>query len=277
MIAVALAACSALVWGSADYCGGRAAQSRSALTVTVVSQILGLPMLALSVLLVPGRAGVADIAWGAGAGVAGLFGIVLLYRGLATGAMAVVAPITAVTGALVPMVVGLLTQRSPSTVALAGASCAVLAIALVSVGPSGSGTRVTRSVVAIALSSGALFGIFFALLAQAQPRSGMWPLVAVRAVSVSLGLMIMVRRGAAPRLPARIVPFAATAGIGDIGANALYLLAIHHGLISIVAPITALYPTSTVLLALLVDSERVRPIQVAGLGLAATALILTAV
>ena len=69
----------------------------------------------------------------------------------------------------------------------------------------------------------------------------------------------------------------AAAGIGDIGANALYLLATSQGLLSIVAPISALYPVSTVMLALTLDKERVRPIQIAGLGLAAAALVLTAV
>jgi drug/metabolite transporter (DMT)-like permease len=277
VIAVVLAAFSALVWGGADYCGGRAAKARSALNVTVVSQVLGLPLLAICLLLVPGTWHVDDAAWGAGAGVAGLFGIVLLYRGLSYGAMAVVAPITAVTGSLVPMVVGLLTQQTPSPVALSGALCAVVAIALVSLGPKPAGTRVTRQVVVLALGSGTLFGVFFALLAQARPGSGLWPLVAVRAVSVSVGLLLVVRRRTSLRLPGPLMAWVAAAGCGDIGANALYLLATHHGLISIVAPITALYPTSTVLLALALDSEQVRPIQIAGLGLAAAALILTAV
>jgi uncharacterized membrane protein len=65
--------------------------------------------------------------------------------------------------------------------------------------------------------------------------------------------------------------------MGDFGANAIYLVAVREGLLSIVAPIAALYPVSTVLLALAVDKERVRPIQVAGLGLAAAALVLTAI
>jgi uncharacterized membrane protein len=65
--------------------------------------------------------------------------------------------------------------------------------------------------------------------------------------------------------------------MGDFGANAIYLVAVREGLLSIVAPIAALYPVSTVLLALALDKERVRPIQVAGLGLAAAALVLTAI
>jgi drug/metabolite transporter (DMT)-like permease len=62
----------------------------------------------------------------------------------------------------------------------------------------------------------------------------------------------------------------------DILANALYLYAAAHGPLAIVAPIGALYPVSTVLLALAVDRERVVATQLAGLGLAATALVLAA-
>jgi len=277
VIAISLAAVSALIWGTADYCGGRATQRGSALAVTVLSQILGLPILLACVLLIPGLAYAGDFAWGVGAGAAGLLGIVLLYRGLATGAMAVVAPTTAVTSALVPMIVGLVTETTPSAVALGGAACAVIAIALVSLGPRRGGGHITAGIVGLALAAGAMFGIFFALLAQTHDDSGMWPLVAVRLTSISLGLLIIVQRGVSLRLPRPIMAWVVFAGVGDIGANALYLLAAHEGLLSVVAPIAALYPVSTVLLALAIDKERVRPVQIAGLGLAATALVLTAV
>ncbi len=291
MTSIVFAALSALVWGTADYCGGRATgwgnnlpgstgearpMSR-ALGVTVVSQILGLPVLVVGVVLLPGVLHTSDLAWGAGAGAAGTFGIVLLYRSLSTGAMAVAAPITAVTGALVPMIFGLLVERLPSTVALTGASCAVIAIALVSLGPAHSGGRVTPRVVGLALASGGMFGIFFVLLAQTHDDSGMWPLVAARALSVPLGLVLVALAGASLRMPRAIVGWVAFAGIGDIAANATYLLAIRAGLLTLVAPIVALYPVSTVLLALALDKERVRPIQIAGLALAAAALVLTAV
>ncbi|WP_166383149.1 hypothetical protein [Catellatospora methionotrophica] len=74
--------------------------------MTVVSPLCAIPMIAAFLLLVPGRLGVSAPGWGALAGIAGLFGIVLLYQGLASGAMAVVAPVTAVTSALVPSSAG---------------------------------------------------------------------------------------------------------------------------------------------------------------------------
>lgn len=277
VIAIVLAGMTALVWGTADYCGGRATQRGSALVVTVVSQLLGVPVLVLSLLLLPGTLYAADLAWGAGAGAAGFIGIVLLYRGLATGAMAVAAPITAVTCAVVPMGVGLVMDGPPSAVAFGGAVCAVVAIGLVSLGPSSGTARASAGVVGLSLAAGAMFGVFFVLLAQTHDDSGMWPLTAVRFTSITIGLALVVRQRVPMRLPREVLGWVAFAGMGDIAANALYLLAAREGLLTIVAPISALYPVSTVLLALTIDKEKVRPVQIAGLGLAATALVLTAV
>jgi drug/metabolite transporter (DMT)-like permease len=274
MIAVLLAAASALVWGTADYCGGRASRRASAFTVTVISQVVGLPVLVVAVIFLPSHPQPADLAWGAGAGAAGLGGLVLLYRGLASGAMSVVAPITAVTAAVVPMTIGLLTERLPSPVALTGAGCAVVAIALVSLGSTAG--RVAPVVIGYALGAGALFGVFFALLAQTSDGSGIWPVIGVRSVSVPLGLLLARQRGAPLWLPGRLLPWGVGAGMGDVAANVLYLVATRVGLLSLVAPIAALYPVSTVLLAMGLDGERLRPIQIAGLGLAVTALVLTA-
>jgi drug/metabolite transporter (DMT)-like permease len=274
---ILLAGLSALVWGSADYCGGRATTRGNAFAVTVVSQLFGLPLIALAVVLIPGHFYLSDLPWALLAGAAGLVGIVLLYQGLASGAMAVVAPVTAVTGAIVPMLVGLATEQLPTAIALVGAVCAVIAIALVSLGPRHASGHVSLRIIGLALGAGALFGIFFSLLAQTHPDSGMWPLVSVRAASLALGLLIMARRRIPVSVPRETLGWVGYAGIGDIAANALFLLATRHGLLSVVAPVAALYPVSTVLLALTLDRERVRPIQIAGLGLAATALVLTAV
>jgi drug/metabolite transporter (DMT)-like permease len=279
VLPIALAFTCALVWGCADYSGGRATTRGDALGVTVASQLLGLPVVAVCVILLPGRLHPADLVWGAGAGAAGLIGIVLLYRGLASGRMAVVAPVTAVTSALVPIAFGLLTGDRPSGVALIGAFCAVGAIGLVSLSGSPASTvgRVNGSIVALGLAAGTLFGIFFVLIAQVHADAGMWPLVGARLFSVLLGLALVARTGASLRPGRGTAAWVAAAGGGDVAANALYLLATRGGILSIVAPIAALYPVSTVLLAVALDKERVRVAQLVGLGLAATALVLTAV
>jgi drug/metabolite transporter (DMT)-like permease len=274
--AIILAAVSALVWGTADFCGGKGTQRANALAVTVVSQVAGLPVLIPALLLIPGTPRLADMLWGLGAGVAGLFGIALLYRGLAGGAMVVVAPVTAVTAAVLPLGAGLVLDGAVPALALAGAGCAILAIALISLTPHRDGGPVTRGLIGLALAAGALFGIFFILLGQVHPDSGMWMLVGVRLSSVPVGLLLAARTRTSLRLPRPALRWALAAGPLDIAANALFVAAAARGHLGIVAVIASLYPASTVLLALAVDRERIRLVQVAGLGLAAVALVLVA-
>jgi uncharacterized membrane protein len=271
-----LAALSAGVWGSGDFCGGKASQRADPIAVTVLSQVLGLPVLIVAVLIFRGTFAAGMFAQDMAAGVAGFVGIVLLYRGLSRGAMAVFAPISAVTSALIPMIVGLISEKTPSTVPLIGAAIAVVAIGLFSVGGGGGNAAVTPQLVGLALATGTMFGIFFAILGQAKPDAGMWPLVGVRTGSICAGLLVAGITRTPLRLATGPLRLAWCAGSLDIAANALFILAAARGELSIVAPIASLYPVSTVLLALGVDHERVRPIQLAGLGLAATALVLVA-
>ncbi len=276
MLPILLAAASAAVWGTSDFCGGKATQRANALTVTVLSQCCGLPILGLGLVVVGGSPSVRALGWGLAAGFAGFVGILLLYRGLAQGAMAIFAPVTAVGSALLPMVAGLILERTPSALELTGAGCAVVAIAMVSL-TGGGRAKVTPRLVALALTSGAMFGIFFTLLGRAGGApAGLWPLLAVRVASVGAGLLVAARTRTALRLGGRTLRFAMLAGPLDILANVLYLEAANRGLLSVVAPVAALYPVSTVLLAFSVDRERVRAIQLAGLGLAAAALVLVA-
>ncbi|MFJ1543238.1 EamA family transporter [Micromonospora chalcea] len=277
MLPIVLAAVSALVFGTADFSGGKASRWADPIAVTVVSQMLSLPLLVVLVLVVPGTPSALDLGWGLLAGVAGAGGVMLLYRALAAGVMAVVAPVTAITAAIVPIVAGLVLAHSPGAVALGGAGLAVVAIALVSLGERGAARRVSGRVLAMALAAGLLFGVFFALLGQADESAGMWPVLAVRVSSVAFGLALAARTGTRLRLGRRVLGWAAAAGLLDSAANALFLAAAGRGHLSVVAAIASLYPASTVLLALAVDRERLRPVQLAGLGFAAAALVLSSV
>jgi drug/metabolite transporter (DMT)-like permease len=281
VLSILLAATSALIWGTGDFLGGKAVRQAAggrglALSVTVIAQLSAIPMIALFLLIVPGQLGVSAVLWGGIAGVAGLLGIALLYQGLASGAMSVVAPTTAVTAAVVPMAGGLIQGERPGTVALIGAVCAIFAIGLVSTGSSGAHAHVGPGVIALALASGSLFGIFFLLLAHAGPEAGMWPLATARLSALPVGLLLLRLLGGSLAIPRQILPMTVTAGVLDLIANGLYLLAVNHGQISILAPIAALYPASTVILAMVLHKERLKPLQVLGLGLAGAALVLAA-
>src|SRR3954447_24121830 len=177
-----LAALSAFVWGTGDFCGGKATQRANALAVTVLSQVACLPVLAGCVAIFGGLWSWTTVLWGAGAGLAGVVGIVLLYQGLSRGAMSIFAPVTAVTAAVVPLIFGLLTESVPGPLALIGVGCAVVAVGLVSLS-GGCHTPVTPALIGLALASGPCFGVFFILLARAAYSGGMWPLVVARVAS----------------------------------------------------------------------------------------------
>ena len=277
LLPVLFSALSAAVWGTGDFSGGKASQTANPLAVTLLSQLLGIPALIIWLLVVrAGGPSLTMLGRDAIAGMAGFAGIVLLYRGLARGAMAVFAPISAVTAAVIPLVYGLVAQQAPGALALIGAVCAIIAIGLVSVSGGSGNAMVTPGLVGLALASGAMFGIFFVILGQVTPAAGMWPLLGVRVGSIVLGAVV----GLITRTPLRLGPgplrWSAIAGTCDVSANALFIFAAARGQLSIVAPISALYPVSTVLLALGIDHERVRTVQLAGLGLAAVALVLVA-
>ncbi|MET7397674.1 DMT family transporter [Dactylosporangium sp. NPDC005572] len=280
MIGIVLAALSGLVWGVGDFAGGKASQRADALVVVVLSKAASLPLLLLYLLLMPASASPPVLAWGAAAGVFGVLGMFVFYRALAGGAMAVVAPVSAVTTALLPVVVGLVSGERPGAVALSGAGCAIVAIALVSLTPS-AGARVTRGLIGLALLSGLMFGLFFTCLDRAGGSSGLWPIVGAQLAALAVGGYPLARRLRSRGVPGVVLRGATlrwlvAAGALDMSANALYLLAVHRGDLSIIAPVASLYPVTTVLLAMAVDRERMRPVQLAGLGLAATALVLVA-
>jgi drug/metabolite transporter (DMT)-like permease len=203
----------------------------------------------------------------------------LLYQGLATGKMSVVAPVTAVWAVVVSAVAGMVIGDRLSVGALAGVALAITAITLIGQ----DGTRVEAKSghkwgaahgLAAGLSAGVLIGVFFIALKQTSPTSGLLPLVAARvAALIALGAVAFSRRP--PWLIERdVVGLIVAGGALDIFANVLYLLATREGMLTIAATLTSLYPASTILLARLVLGERLRRIQIVGLACAGFGVML---
>ena len=277
-MAVLLALLGALVYGFADFAGGLATRRASALAVVFCGQAAGLVVLVVLLVTVPGRLDPASLGWGAGAGLCGALALLVFYRALATGSMTVVAPLTAVTAAIVPVVGGILLGERPSGLALVGVLLAVAAILLVSAegGRLPTAAMLRGRGVGGALLAGAGFGLLFVLLSRAAPDSGFWPLAGARVASLGLLAIVAlaIRRSLVPRgaAPALVV----ASGVGDMVANLLFVLASRIGLLSIVGVLLALYPAGTVLLALVVLRERLHLVQVGGLALAGTGVALIA-
>lgn len=269
-MSVLLAALSALCYGASDFSGGFAARRSPLVPVLVTSQAAG-ALLALAFVLASGEAAPAarDLAWGAVAGVGGAVGLALLYRGIAGGLVAIVSPTAALVGAALPVAFGVLSGERPTPAGLAGSAICVPAILLLSWERGGAGDRrARRSALAHGLLAGAFISLFFVALARSSPGSGLWPVLAARGASSTLlvGAALLSRQ----RL---VVPRAAAlatlcAGLADVAANALFLLATRAGLLSLAVIVASLYPAPTVLLARVFFRERVPPARALGLTLA---------
>jgi len=276
-VVIVLALSSALVYGAADFCGGLAARRSAVLAVVGVSQLAGLLALLLLLPALGGRPTPTDAAWGAAAGLAGALGLAVFYRALAAGVMSIVAPVTAVCAASVPVVVGVAMGESLRLTAVLGIGLALTAVGLVAAeGGRPSLRSARRAGLGAALLAGTAFGVFFVLLDQPSEDSGLWPLVPARAASLLLVLVAAGGSGSRPRLAAGAVPLVALAGVLDMAANALFLLAAREGLLAIAGVLASLYPVSTVLLAQVVLQERLHRSQVLGLGAAVGAVALIA-
>ncbi|MEV0970385.1 EamA family transporter [Microtetraspora glauca] len=275
MTAVALATACAVIFGTADFFGGLATRRSRVLAVVVISQIGGLLLVCALMPVLPGAPSPAALLWGMAAGVAGAVGVVLFYRGLASGMMSVVAPTTATTSMAVPVLFGLVLGERPSLTAMAGIVLGLLAVLLVSRdSAAASGSRIGPIV--SALASGAGFGGFFVLLKLAPAGSGLWPLAGARIASISLVVLLaLVSRRTLRPLPGAL-PVTIAAGVLDMAANILYLLAARGGMLSLVAVLVSLYPASTLLLARYVLDERLNRVQIAGVGFALGAVALIA-
>ncbi|MBW4043264.1 MAG: EamA family transporter [Acidobacteria bacterium] len=278
-MAIVLALLGALVYGVSDFSGGLATRRAPALAVVFSGQLAGVLVLGVLLVVIPGRFDPVSLAWGAAAGLSGGAALLAFYRSLATGAMTVVAPLTAVMSALVPVVGGIVLGERPSALALVGVVLAVGAVVLVSAehGRLPTPRSLRGPVVVGALSAGAGFGLLFVLLSRAAPDSGFWPLAGARTASLVLLAVVAVvgRRSLLPRrAPAGLV---VASGVGDMTANLLFVLASRVGLLSVVGVVLALYPAATVLLAMLVLRERLHRLQILGLALAASGVVLIAV
>ena len=211
----------------------------------------------------------ADVGWSVIAGVAGAIGITALYRGLAVGRMGIVAPVTGVMAALIPVCAGIVTEGVPAPLVLVGIGLAIMAVVLVSrvpheeAGPSGLG---------LALVAGAGLGALGVLMAQIGDGHAFGALSLIRATqAVLIGAVVVI--GRAPWRPERrLLPAIAGVGVLDMVGNAAFIVAIQTGALAVAAVLSSLYPVTTVVLATVFLRERVTLSHAIGIGLAVAAV-----
>ncbi|HUR77017.1 MAG TPA: DMT family transporter [Acidimicrobiales bacterium] len=268
---------AAVLYGTGDYLGGRATANGDVRRVLLVSQATAAVGALTLVLLVSGDATGGSLAYGAAAGVASAAGLGLLYRGLATARAGVVAPLTAVVGALVPVTWGFLRGERPSGVAVAGVALAIAAAALIAREEDDDHDR--ASGVTLALLAGLFLGASFVCYAATDTTSGMWPVLSARVVAVACaGSSLLLVSSAAVDLPPSTqeggwARLAIAAGLADVVATVSLVAGVRAELAVLVAAVTALAPGFTVIWAWTLLKERVGRVQAAGVVLALIGLV----
>ena len=273
-MAIVLALLSALAYGVSDFLGGIFSKKASPWQVAVVAQMSSTTFNALAALVVGGSPQASDWRWAVLAGLSAGIGAVFLYRGLAGARMGVVAPLSAVGCALVPVTVGLATGDRPSTLAVIGIICAFPAMYLISLVVDEDPTH--RGGVVDGILAGLGFGLLFVFIGQMSDDSGLMPLALAQAFAV-LGVIALAVALRQPFVPRTREPWRAVV-MGPLGAMATgaFLYATHHGLLSVVSVIAALYPAGTVVLATILLRERIHAWQGVGLAFAVAAVTLVA-
>jgi drug/metabolite transporter (DMT)-like permease len=233
----------------------------------------------------------AGLAWGALAGVSGTIGLLGFYRVLAEGQMSLAAPLVAVIGAGLPALVGIFLGESLGFLQLLGIACGLLAIAVVSwtggapladpdalaLGEATPAPPITRAWPLILLA-GLGFAGFYLAIHQATTGSAAvwWPLLAARAGTVAVGLLLVVRARPGTAGVRAAWPLFLVIGGGDFGGNAFFVLASQQGPLAVAVILSSLYPVTTVLLATWLLRERLRLWQLAGVALALVGVVLIA-
>jgi drug/metabolite transporter (DMT)-like permease len=272
-----LALAGAASYGIADFVGGLLSRRTSAWAVAFVASLSSALAVAAAAPFLPGDPSTADLAWGGLGGIGAGFGVGFLYRGLAAGRMGVVAPISGVGAAVVPVLVALTLGERPAALVWVGIACALPGIWLVARDPRSDARAAGRAAgVVDGLLAGLGFGGQFAALGQIQEGAGALPLGVNQLVAavVVVGLAIGARAAWLPR--DRAAYSGVVAGLLGLGATAAFVVAAQNGSLTVSSVLTSLYPAFTIMLAALVLRERILRPQAFGLALCGLAVVLVA-
>ena len=263
---------AAAAWGAGDFGGGLVSRRVAVFGVVLVTQLVGMAIAAAIAIIraEPVPMGM-DLVLCVLAGVMGAIGITSLYRGLAVGRMGVVAPVTGVLAAVIPVVAGIVLEGWPPALVLLGIGLAVIAVVLVSrvkderaTGPSG-----LREALLAGVAIG-LFGVVISGIGDGFVFTSLTVMRGTQAVVIVLAILLT----RAPWRPPRDALAALVAiGVLDMAGNAFYLLGVQTGALAIASVLSALYPVVTVVLAAVLLGERVTRDHGVGIALAAGAIV----
>lgn len=264
---------AAFAWGMGDFTGGLASKKSNVYGVVLVSQTMGAIILTGIALYMgeqipPNK----DLLYGGISGIGGCIGILALYYGLSTSKMGVVAPVSAVTTALIPVVFGIITEGMPSTYNIIGFIIAIIAVWFLSVNTQKK-QKIFLNDLKIPIIAGIGFGIFLILIDHVSQTSIFWPVAISRYISAAIMIGLYLFKGNVYLPKTNLMPLILIAATGDAFGNILYGLAAEIGRLDIAAVTTSMYPATTILLAFIFLKENIKKQQFIGIIMALVAIV----
>jgi len=274
-MATILALFSSLLWGSADFLGGKLTKRYPALAVTAVSQSFGL-ITGILIIVISSSWLVPALNWnnyllpGVFAGLLGFIGLIAFYTGLATGQMGVVAPISALS-VLIPLTIAFINGEKPSSTQLLGMGIALTGAVFAS-GPELKGGLAVKPIV-FAVIAAFGFGAAVAFIAKGSASSAIMTMTTMRFSTFVVALFLFARFRTLGGFKKKDIPVLVGIGGADFIANLLLGVATTKGLVSLAVVLGSLYPIVTALLAFKILHERLHKIQYVGIGFAIAGVV----
>ena len=275
-LGIPLALSSALAYGAADFIGGVGSRRHSSWQVVLVGQAAGALVMLVAGLMLPGSPAPADFAWALLAGVGSAAGSIFLFRGLARGRMGLVAPISAVGAAVLPVLVGVAFGERPSWLVWVGMLAALPGIWLVSRDTTSDRPARTRAALADGAIAGVGFGVLFIALAQISDGAGLLPLAANQLIGAILTILAATSLGQPWRPRHGVLGWGSASGVLGASGTLAFVVATGATSLGIAGVLASLYPAVTVLLAAGVLGERIGTGQRTGIGICTLAVAVLA-
>jgi len=281
MSVVLLGLLSAISWGLGDFGGGLTSRRVPVAGVLLFSQLAGAALsFGLARWLGEAWPAAADVGWALLSSAFGALGLACLYVGLARGRMGVVAPITGVLVAAIPAAAGIAFQGVPSAMVLLGIGLAIASVVVVS--RVGEGADGRPSGWRWGVAAGLTLGAVTLTLSQLTHGSVFGPLTVMRLGETGLIAAVLVAWRPRPgsrsrpgwRIPRRYWPAVILVGACDSIGTAFYITATQAGPLAIAGVLSALYPVTTVVLAVTILREQLARWHVLGIAMSGTAIVL---
>ena len=265
-----LALLSSAMWGTADFFAGRLSKKHHPLAVLGFSQVFGLvvgillvvvsgswegKVLGLDGFLIPGVL----------AGFFGYIGLACLYEGLSTGRMGVVSPISSLS-TVIPLAYALITGDVLSSLTLVGVVIALVGVFCAS-GPELSQGLPLKPIL-LALGAAAGFGLALTFIAIGSQSSALLTMVSMRAATFFITIGLALKYRTTGKFSKQEMPVLIFIGAADFVANLLLGIACTKGLVSVAMVFGSLYPIATAVLAYKFLHERLLKVQYLGIALA---------